>query len=226
MNFPPKVLQWAPVVQQETQRGGYPFPSEFTLSVILAESGGDVGQVNPNSGASGLMQVMPNTLASYNKNNNPDISLDTLRSHNISAGPEQIRVGMWVMGRYLKKSFNWLSETNPGPAISDLMRIECLMYLGGPGLVYSKFGHMTDRRFDTLVSAYPNWKYWKYPRKIWKWTTVNNDPTWDTGAIDSWVSGTTEPPVLPPPMIAGQNGFLGAMLIIALASWYLSKRNS
>jgi hypothetical protein len=194
------------------------------LSVILAESGGDVGQVNPNSGASGLMQVMPKTLDSYNNNHADKITLAQMRSHNPLDGASQIRVGLWVMGRYVKKSFVWISETNPNPALADLIRIECLMYLGGPGLVYQKFGHMSDRRFDTLVAAYPNWPYWKYPRKIWMWTATNNNPTWDIEALDRWVSGETggtDQPVEPPLIAGDKNGFLLAMMIIAIASYYL-----
>lgn len=225
MIFPNPVLRWAPLVRQEIANGGYPFPPEYVLAVCQVESRGHPGAVNKNSGASGLMQVMPVTLQGYNKNNSPSISLSTLRSKSESAAPEQFRVGMWVMGRYLKLGYNWISETNPNPALSDLIKVSDLMYGAGPGRIRSKFGKLSDRKFDSLVASDPDWQPFAHPRKVWKWTAEKNNPSWDMEAIDQWVSETTETPPITPPDIAGAaNGLLGALLILSLASWYMSSR--
>ena len=232
MNFPPKVLRWESAAQSEILRGGYPFPVEFVLSVILAESGGDCGEVNPNSGASGLMQVIRNTLETYNNNNSPNVSIETMRSTDTSDGAAQIRVGLWVLGHYLKRAYRWVASTNPQPGVSDIMRVDTIMYLRGPGRIYDKFGHLQDRRWSQLVASDPDWKFWGYPRRIWKWTQTNNDPVWDMPAINRWVNDGPQPPPPPPPppppveppLIAGsKNGFLLALIILGVGSYYLKK---
>ena len=224
MIFPPNVLQWESLTRSEVDRGGYPFPIEYPLAVCLVESGGSVGQVNPNSGASGLMQVMPGTLEGYNKNNSPEIPLWKLRSKDPIYAPEQMRVGIWVMGAFLKKGFNWLNETNPDPLISDLIKISDLMYVAGPGLVNKKFGHLSDRSFSALVASSPDWQPFRHPKKVWEWTNEKNAAQWDSSAINDWVSGSAvNPPPQQPPDIAGGNGLLTGLLLLALASWYFSR---
>jgi hypothetical protein len=225
MNFPPSVLRWEALTREEIARGGYPFPVEYPLSVCLVESGGSVGEVNPKSGASGLMQVMPGTLATYNKNNSPDVPLSHLRSTNPIYAPEQMRVGLWVMGRYLKQGYNWIVETTPNPALSDIIKISDLMYVRGPAGVKRDFKNTTPHTFAAMETALPNYQPFAHPRKVWKWTTVNNNPVWDVEGIDRWVTGVEEPPAIPPPNIATTNGFMGALLILALASWYLQHRS-
>lgn len=229
MNFPPNVLRWQAVTRSEIERGGYPFPVEYALSVCLIESRGKVGIVNPNSGASGLMQIMPGTLDGYNQNNSPKIPLSHLRNDNAIFAPEQMRVGLWVMGRYTKNAYKWISKTNPNPPLSDLMRIADLMYVAGPGRVKKGFSELSDRTFDNMMELKPNWlpksKPFNHPLRVWKWTTVKNDPTWDMDAIDAWVTGNTEPPPLPPPTVATQNGLIGALLLLAVASYFFSRQN-
>jgi len=225
MFFPPDVLQWETLTRAEIVRVGYPFPVEYPLSVCLVESGGTVGQVNPNSGASGLMQVMPGTLEGYNKNNHPKIDLWKMRSRDPLYAPEQMRVGLWVMGVYLKKGYQWIAKYNKNPALSDLIKISDLMYVAGPGLVNKKFGHLENRTFDAMVQYDPDWQPFKHPRRVWTWTMEKNNAQWDTEAIDKWIAGETDPPPLPPPDIAGMNnGLIVGLLILAVTSWYFSKK--
>lgn len=224
MNFPNSVIRWGDLARSEVERGGYPFPPEYPLSVCLVESRGYPGLVNPKSGASGLMQVMPITLKGYNRNNSPDIPLSHLRSKDHATA--QMRVGLWVMGRYLKKGYAWISETNPNPPLSDLIKISDLMYVAGPNKIIRKFKAVSSRTYDNLVAHDPDWQPFDHPNKVWKWAAEKNNPTWDMPAIDSWVSGTSTPPENPPPDIASSaNGFLGALLILSLASWYLANRS-
>lgn len=224
MIFPSDVLRWENLTRDEIARGGYPFPVELPLSVCLVESSGSVGEVNPNSGASGLMQIMPNTLKDYNKNNSPDIPLSHLRSSDHKYAPEQMGVGLWVMGRYLKQGYNWISETNPNPPLSDLIKVSDLMYVRGPAGVRSDFRDVTSRLFADLEERRPNYQPFAHPRKVWRWTAEENHAVWDMNAIDEWVTGQTDPPELPPPQIATQNGFIAALLVLAVASYYFSKK--
>lgn len=235
MNFPERTLRWQNIVSDEIGRGSYPFPSEYPLAVILVESSGKPGVVNPTSGASGIMQIMPNTLAGYNQHNSPNISLDVLRTKAAWAVPQQIRVGLWVMGRYLKRGYDWLSDTNPDPPLSDLIRISDLMYVAGPARVRNKFSNLTDRSFASLVEAFPNWQPFAHPRKVWMWTAEKNSPSWDMRAINDWVGSNTDPvipvdpppPVPPPapPAIASSFGMIGALLLFAFASFYFSREH-
>ena len=223
MNYPPQVLRWADLTRSEIDRVGYPFPVEYPLSVCLVESGGSVGQVNPNSGASGLMQIMPGTLDGYNKNNSPKIPLWKLRSKDPQYAPEQMRVGLWVMGVYLKKGFTFISKTNSNPPLSDLIKISDLMYVAGPGLVNQKFGHLPSHLMADLIEHDPDWQPFAHPRKVWFWTMEQNNAQWNSAAIDSWISGEIQNPVLPPPDIATGNGLIAGLLILAVASWWFSK---
>ena len=59
--------RWAPLVLTELQKQSLPLPVELILAVIDVESRGVTGLVNPKSGASGLMQVMPIALKHYNR---------------------------------------------------------------------------------------------------------------------------------------------------------------
>ena len=47
------------IVDAELTRGKYPFPPELIHALIKVESSWKPGVVNPKSGATGLMQVMP-----------------------------------------------------------------------------------------------------------------------------------------------------------------------
>lgn len=228
MNFPPNTLRWGPTMQEEISRGRYPFPLEYPLAVCLRESGGVVGNVNPTSGASGLMQIMPVTLGDYNKYNSPNISLFELRSPDPRNAAKQMRVGLWVMGRYLKRGFEWIDETNPNPALSDLIKISDLMYVRGPAGVRDDFRGLTSRTFNDLVEYRPNYQPFAHPRFVWKWTMVNNNPVWDMNAIDKWVTGETQPPPpeQPPAIANTKTGFLTAIMILAVTSYFLQKNKS
>ena len=62
------VDQWQALIAAELERAGYPLPGELVEAVMHRESRGRVGVINPSSGASGLMQVMPVALRDYNNN--------------------------------------------------------------------------------------------------------------------------------------------------------------
>jgi hypothetical protein len=126
------------------------------------------------------------------------------------------------MGQYIKLGYKWIRETTEEPGLSDLIKISDLMYVRGPAGVRSDFRNVTPHSFNAMVDARPNYQPFAHPRKVWQWTAVNNEPTWNMNAIDAWISGVDAPPP-EAPTIASSTGFIGAALIIAIGSWYLSK---
>jgi hypothetical protein len=226
LNFPPKVLRWEKLALQELTRGNYPLPVELVLALIWVESRGETGAKNQTSGASGLMQVMPDTLKDYNKAHKIKISLDELRSTNDRDAEAQIKTGLWCYGQFLKSAYRWIIEKEPRPELADLIKIADLFYVAGPGRIRQKFGKVSPRNFGAFVASAPDWKHFKHPLNVWKLTAIDNDPVWDVPGIESWVKGKTGPSkeVLPP-KIAARDGFLLALSILSLASWYLSKHH-
>lgn len=213
MVFKRSVLRWQNDVQMEIDSGGYPFPSDFILAIMQAESGGHPGLVSP-AGASGLMQVMPGTLKEYNKHNKPSISLARLRSKADAAGPDQIRTGLWVIGRYIKTASNYLSSRTNTVPIGDLIKVSLVMYNAGPGATRAKMDK-TDPTYAALASRYPKWSpVERYVPKVWG-SLESANPVWDMDAIEKW-SGT---PVNPPnvAILDGTEGFLIALGMIYVA---------
>lgn len=224
MTFPKLVERWRDSAQTEIDAVNAPFPVEYVLAVMQVESQGKPGLIS-SAGAAGLMQVMPNTCKMYNKNNpSRRVQFDTLKSHAMTDGPAQIRVGLWVMMHYMRLGFQWITKTNPAPPINDIVQISDIMYVAGPGRVYKKFGKLSDRTFANCVSVDPDWQPFAHPRKVWKYST-DNGAQWDLPKLDAWLSKDETPPAdtpQPPPNIAGtKNGLLLALAILAVASYYL-----
>ena len=84
------VLKWAPLVSEQLTAQGVPLPASLILAVINVESNGKAGIVNPKSGASGLMQVMPGTLTDYNQRHGKNYPLSAMRSPLESDAKKQI----------------------------------------------------------------------------------------------------------------------------------------
>ena len=71
----------------------YAVPSGLILALIDMESGGDPNDVNPNSNATGLMQVTRTVLIDYNKRHNLSLTLEDVKDPetNIRIGVELLR---------------------------------------------------------------------------------------------------------------------------------------
>lgn len=92
------VERWRPLVLAEWRRAGYTWSPSQYLSVIQQESGGNPQAHHPGSGAHGLGQVIPGTLASYRQTTGDQAA-------DYEFNPEtQIRVGAWVYDRGVKRA--------------------------------------------------------------------------------------------------------------------------
>lgn len=228
MTFLPKVESLRPQVLVELAQGEYPWAPELVLSLIQRESGGKVGAVNQSSGASGLMQVMPNTLNHYNAKTGAGVPLSELRSKTPAAAVKQIRVGLWVLGTYWKSAFKWLNQENQGQNIplDELLRFSDSFYAAGPG----RMKELTRRQPRPLKWAewerrHPTSDITKHANAIWS-NTVANNPTWNLQAIDSYVRGGQQiDPIIPvDPEPTQRQGFMVALIIIAVVSYFLKKK--
>lgn len=209
MALPPKVTRWLPIVKNEITAGKYPYAPELILALIWYESRGTAGAQNPKSGASGLMQVMPATLDWYNQQTGSSVLLDNLRSVAPSAAKEQIRVGLWVLGRFWRNAYKWIRSQRETVPVGDLVRFGDAFYAAGPGRVKSMAGSMS-RSWDDWISKYPTSTITKHATNVWDRTAEQN-PTWDLDAIDRWVDKSTE-------LIAKKKGgLIVGLIIIAVA---------
>lgn len=231
MSYRPKVERWRPKVLQELAHGGFPWAPELVLSLMQRESGGNPGVVNPTSGASGLMQVMPGTLRHYNAKTGANVPLSVLREKTAAAVPTQIKVGLWVLGTYWKSAFKWLNQENQGDDIplDELARFSDSFYAAGPG----RMKELTRRQPRPLKWAewerrHPSSDITKHANAIWAKTTENN-PTWNLDSIDNWVRGSNgvDPiiPVDPDPVVQPKYGFMIALIVLTIASYFLKKGN-
>ncbi len=213
------VARWAPLINSEIERGAYPFPPALILSIVDLESNGIPGAVNPKSGASGLMQIMPNTLKGYNANN-PTIELSDLRSGKYPA--EQIRVGLWVLGRYWIQAYRYLQPRLGFVPVDQLTRVADLFYAAGPGRAIPMLNKLPSRTFEQFAARYPESNMTAHASRVWRVTNDQN-PTWNLDAIEKYVSGSA---IDKKPIIAGPSpiaGFAIAAMIIAAVFYFFLK---
>lgn len=212
-----------PVVEQVIEQGGYPFPPALILAVIQAETGGTPGQVNTRSGATGLMQIMPITLKDYNKRNKTSYVMDDLRKDTDNSILLQVRVGTYVLGVYWKGAYQYLNKRLGSVELPDLAQIGSLFYVAGPGRAKPRLDRLSRPTFEAVKQRYGNWNATKYAARVWRFTGEQS-PVWDLDAVDKWVKGAvgnTKPPLI---ARTEKNGFLLAMLIMAVGSYFISKK--
>lgn len=219
-----KTKKLVPFVEAELNRHEYPYPTSLVLAVIQVESAGNPGAVNPSSGASGLMQVMPGTLVEYNKHHERKISLESLRSSTKQGIMDQISVGLWVMGTYLRSAHNWLSQKMPKVGLEDLIKISDHFYAAGPAGTKRKIGDIVPTA-KNISEKYPDWSPVRHAKKVWDFTIAEN-PIWDLNAINRWVTGQIIPKPDDKPIDPEKNkhGFLIAMMIIAIAAYFMERK--
>lgn len=221
-----RVLKLTPVVQSEIQRGGYPFPAELILGLMQYESGGKIGAVNEKSGASGLIQVMPGTLAHFNKSTGSNVALSTMRSKDLDSAAIQLRVGLWVLGQYWRKAFQFLSETNrtTDVPLDDLVMFGDSFYAAGPGKVKKMSRGIFPLTWSSWSRRYPTSNITKHADRVWARTKEQN-PTWNLSLVDKWIQGKSpkSKPVKrwePEP----KTGLMLGLVLIMLASYFMSKK--
>lgn len=185
MPWKKQVERWRDMVREEQVRSTSPLPENLILSVIHVESRGYPGSTNPKSGASGLMQVMPNTLAWYNQQTGDNIPLDQLRSK--THPREQIRVGLWVMHQFWRGAHRYLTDRLTDIPVDELAKIADLFYVAGPGAAKKRLDKLEIPFFHYAEQRFPKWNALPHPRNVWK--ILPTDTLWNTEAISKWLKG-------------------------------------
>lgn len=207
----PSVLKWAPIVDAELSRAQVPLPRDLILAVMEIESQGYPGIRNPKSGASGLMQVMPTTLDSYNKvNPSSKVTLAELRSSSPSAAVKQIRVGLWVISHYWKKAFNYLSERLSNVPIDELAHIADLYYVAGAGATQERMNQLSLPTWAAVQASFPSWNALPHPRNVFQ---LIEGITWPLDAIEDWLD---QKDIFKP---TPKDGFILSLMGL-LVAWY------
>lgn len=206
----------AQVVRQEIETGNYPFPQPLIEALIRVESNWKPGIVNPNSGASGLMQLMPITLRDYNLHNWPKLTMDDLQGVSLASIRSQVKTGLWALGTFWRGAYAYLQPKLGTVPLDELVKIADLFYVAGPSATKKKLATLDTPTFEKVSTTYPDWNALPHPNKVWTYT-IAEDPVWDLEAIDSWVRKGSQP------IVAGFDGHLGGYILGALALifvWY------
>jgi soluble lytic murein transglycosylase-like protein len=179
------------------------------------ESGGKVGEINTTSGASGLMQVMPIALKDYNQNHSKKYTMETLRSKTDSAGRIQVRVGLWILARFVRGAYNYLKKRLKNVKLDDLIRTADFYYAAGPGNARKKLDQVKRPTYDRVKAKFPKWHRIVPAQRVWNFVEKNGG-RWDLQAIDGWLESNI--------LIEKKKTKLGALaglVAIALAwSWF------
>lgn len=178
------ILKWEPLVLSELASQGVPLPSSLILAVIKVESNGHAGVVNPKSGASGLMQVMPNTLVDFNKRHQKAYTISDLRSESDAGAKKQIEVGIAVLAHYWKRAYKYLKGRLGDVPIDELGHIADLFYAAGPGATMKKLDKLSIPTWEAVKQAFPSWNALPHPTKIF---SVPHQ--WNLDKIGSWLEG-------------------------------------
>lgn len=181
------VERWRTIAFEELERQGVPLPVDLILGVIWTESRGKPGIMHPKSKASGLMQVMPNTLRWYNEQNPAaPVALSTLRSS--EHGREQIRVGIWVLAQFWKGAYRYLKKRLDEIPTEQLARIADLFYVAGPGATRKKLDQVDPPFLEAVAARFPKWNALPHPRNVFK--RVPKNTPWNLDAISAWLHGS------------------------------------
>jgi len=214
----PQVEKWFETVRSELSRVGNPLPPEYILTLISRESNGNPGVVNPSRGDSGLMQVIPESLETYNNNHRDKYTIDQLRGKTQGSAAIQIRVGLWILSFYLKKVYKYLKSKLGAVPLDDLIKFTDASYASGWGNVKPKIDGAQSPTWDGVKSRYPNWGRITPAEKIWD-TANNEGASWSLPSIDAWIEGTISDDT--------KKNIDGAVvgLLIILIAWAIFGRN-
>lgn len=184
----PAVQRWHEIAQKEIDRVRNPLPVEHILVLIERESRGRAGALNPTRGDSGLMQVIPESLQTYNANHQQKYTIQQLRGTSNSDAAIQIRVGLWILSHYVKKVYKYLKSKIGSVSLDDLVKLADASYASGWGNVKPKLDRLQNPTWDALKTKFPNWGRIEPGEKIWK-RANEEGATWSLPAIDRWLEG-------------------------------------
>lgn len=204
---------WEPVVISELMKQGLPFPASLPLAVIDVESNGVPGLVNPKSGASGLMQVMPSALDWYNKSHALKFTMDDMRSK--QGGPAQIRVGTWLLGQFWRSAYGYLAKRLQTVPIDQLAKVADLMYAAGPARIRQLMEKIPTPTFEAFSAAYPKSDALPHPKRVFDrcdLSSINPD------AVFLWMKTSVQSSA---PAAEKKNLILSAIITAAIG-WIVS----
>lgn len=210
------IAQWRALIDSELDKSGYPLPPELVEAVMHRESRGRVGAVNPSSGASGLMQVMPIALKDYNQNHTQKYKMSDLRSKTSAGARVQVRVGLWILGRFWRAAYKYMKKKLATVALDDLAKISDIFYAAGPGNARKRLDKIVPT-YDNAKAAFPKWDRIIPAQKVWDYV-ASAGGDWKLQAIDDWLESGV--------LIEKKKTYMGAALgvvIIAIAVWYFQK---
>jgi hypothetical protein len=212
MVIPASVARWELAVKTELGAQSVPLPHELILSVIKVESNGYPGLVNPKSGASGLMQVMPGTLQDFNQRNGKAYTMADMQSKNDSAARKQIEVGIAVLAHYWKRAYKYLSKRLPDTVpINEVAAFADLFFAAGSGATMKKADKIDPPTWAGMQTAYPGWNALPHPKKI-----LADPKPWDVDAIGAWLDGPLKKIVKDK-----KTGFALGILMLMVAYWLM-----
>lgn len=209
------VLRWQPFVTAELAAQGVPLPESLILAVMRVESNGKPGIVNPKSGASGLMQVMPGTLDDFNQRHKKSYPLSAMRSSSDSDARKQIEVGIAVLAHYWKRAYRYLKDRMGDVPVDELGHIADLFYAAGPGATMKRLDKLASPTWAATQSAYPAWNALPHPKKVF-----SIPHAWDIDKIGSWLEG---PLKHISPIQNTRMGFALGIIILMAAYWAMKK---
>lgn len=208
------VARWESAVIAELNTQGVPLPSSLILSVIKVESNGYPGLINPKSGASGLMQVMPTTLQDFNARHGKQYSMADMQSESDSSARKQIEVGIAVLAHYWKRAYKYLKSRLPDVPVDELAHIADLFYAAGPGATMKRLDKLATPTWEAVKAAFPDWNAIPHPTKIF-----STEHPWDISSIGNWLEGPLKKIIKNP-----KTGFALGILILMLAYWLMKGR--
>lgn len=209
----PAVEKWRATVDQELDRLVAPLPTSQVLAIIWRESNGRVGVKNPKSGASGLMQVMPIALKDYNQNHAQKYTMDQLRATDPASAAIQIRVGTWILARFMKAAYKYLKSRIGDVPLDELVKVTDTFYAAGPGASRRRLDKIQNPTWSNIKARFPDWDRIIPAELIW--TRANDDGAdWDLSDIDKWLEGQI--------IIDNKKNIGGALIgvLIIVAAWF------
>lgn len=214
MPWKKQVEGWRDIVREEQSRLKSPLPENLVLATIHVESRGYPGTTNPKSGASGLMQVMPDTLKWYNQQTGENIPLDVLRSK--SHGREQIRVGLWVLHQFWRGAHRYLTSRLTDIPVDELGRVADLFYVAGPGAAKKKLDQVAVPFYSYVAAKFPKWNALPHPKNVW--AILPDDTLWNTEAISKWLGSSVDK------IKQTRNSTLILIAVIAIGYWWFMRK--
>jgi len=212
------VARWKDVAQAELDKLGAPLPVEHVLAIMQRESGGKPGAVNPSSGASGLMQVMPIALTDYNQNHKVKYTMAQLRDKSAHGAAIQIRVGAWILARFVQSAYRYIKKRVGVVALDDLIRIADTFYAAGPGAARRRLDKIMPT-WANVRSAFPQWDRVGPAELVWN-RSNEWGASWDLPRIDHWLEGN----IVVDQQKAARGALIGVLLILAAWWWFTKQR--